>query len=117
MTLQDDQQIIQQTEASLTALGTLTSANFDQALQLLAKRRNAQLDIQKYQNNQFYQDAFNLISQVQNAAAQTDKVVLISQFLRQFAEYIATQTQSLEATHPTVKSIVDAIPSMTGNNG
>ena len=117
MTLQQDQQDIADAEAALTALGPLTAANFDQALALLRKRKNAQDDIKKYQNNQFYPDAFNLISQVQNAVAQTDKVVLISQYLRTYAEYIATQTQALQATHPTVKSIVDAITPMTGSNG
>lgn len=116
MTLQQDQQDIAQAEAALTALGTLNSSNFDQAFQLLRKRKNAQDDMQKIQSNQFYPDAFNLISQAQNAG-QGDKVVTISQFLRQFAEYVATQTQSLEPTHSTVKSIVDAIPPMTGGNG
>jgi len=117
MTLQQDQQTIQQAEASLIALGTLSSANFDQALQLLVQRHNAQQDIAKYQNNQFYPDAFNAISQVQNAGAQSDKIVLISQFLRQFAEYITTQTQTLEKTHTTVKTIVDNMPPMTGTSG
>ncbi len=117
MTLQQDQQIIQQTEASLTALGTLSSSNFDQALQLLVQRHNAQQDILKYQNEQFRPDASNLIGQVQNAQANTDKISVISQFLRTFAEYIATQTQALEPTHSTVKSIVDAIVPMTGTNG
>lgn len=116
MTLQQDQQAIQQAEAALAALGPLTSATFDQAFQLLVQRKNAQDDIKKYQTNQFYPDAFNLVSQAQNAG-QGDKVVTISQFLRQFAEYVATQTQSLEPTHSTVKSIVDAIPPMTGSNG
>lgn len=114
MTLASDQQDIADAEAALQALGPLTSANFDQALVLLRKRRNAQDDIKKIQSNQFYPDAFNLIGQVQSANAQTDKVVLISQFLRTYAEYIATQTQSLQATHPTVKSIVDAIAPMGG---
>ena len=116
MTIQQDQQDIASAEAALTALGPLNSSNFDQALVLLRKRKNAQDDIAKIQQNQFYPDAFNLISQVQNAA-QGDKVVTISQFLRQFAEYVATETQSLEATHSTVKAIVDAIPPMTGSNG
>jgi len=112
MTIQDDQTAIANAEAALVALGPLTSANFDQALAQLRIRKQAQDDIKKYQNNQFYPDAFNLISQVQSASAQTDKVVLISQFLRTFAEYVATQTQALEPTHPTIKSIVDAIPPM-----
>lgn len=117
MTLQQDQQDIAQAEAALTALGTLNSSNFDQALQLLRKRKNAMDDIAKIQQNQFYPDAFNLISQVQAAQAGSDKVVLISQFLRQFAEYVATQTQTLEKTNTAVKSIVDNIPPMTGSNG
>jgi hypothetical protein len=114
--LQQDQQDIADAEAALLALGPLTQANFDQALKLLRKRKNAQDDMAKIQANQFSADGFNLISQVQNASAQTDKVVVISQFLRQFAEYIATQTQTLEATHSTVKSIVDAILPMGGSN-
>jgi hypothetical protein len=112
VSLQQDQQDIIDAEAALVALGPLSSANFDQALVQLAKRRAAQLDIKKYQNEQFRPDAFNLISQVQNAAAQTDKVSVVSLFLRTFAEYTATQTQALEATHPTVKSIVDAMQPM-----
>jgi len=111
MTLQQDQQDIADAEAALASLG-LSQANYNQALAQLVKRRNALQDIQKIQQNQFYSDAFNLISQVQNASAQTDKVVAISQFLRSFAEYVATQTQSLEATHSTIKSIVDAIGPM-----
>jgi hypothetical protein len=114
MSLQQDQQDIADAEAALVALGPLTSANFDQALVLLRKRKNAQQDIQKYQNEQFRPDAFNLINQIQTAPAQTDKVTVISQFLRTFAEYAATQTQSLESTHSTVKSIVDAITPMGG---
>lgn len=116
MTLQQDQQTIQQAEASLAALGTLNSSNFDQAFQLLVQRHNAQQDMQKIQQNQFYTDAFNLISQAQNAG-QGDKVVTISQFLRTFAEYVAGQTQTLEKTNTTIKSIVDNIPPMTGSNG
>ncbi len=112
---QQDQQAITDAETALAALGTLTPANFDQALVLLRKRKNAQDHIATIQQNQFYTDAFNLISQVQNAV-QGDKVVVISQFLRTFAEYIATQTQALESTHSTVKSIVDAILPMGGSN-
>ncbi len=115
MSLQQDQQDIADAEAALATLG-LSPANFGAALQQLVKRRNAQQDIQKIQQNQFAPDGFNLINQVQNANAQTDKVVVISQFLRAFAEYIATQTQALEATHSTVKSIVDAIAPMGGSN-
>lgn len=114
MTIQDDQTAIANAEAALTALGPLSATNFDQALVLLRQRKNAQDDIKKYQNNQFYPDAFGLIGQIQAAQAGSDKVVLISQFLRTYAEYIATQTQALEATHSTVKSIVDAIQPMTG---
>lgn len=117
MTLQDDQTAIANAEAALTALGPLSASNFDQAFQQLVIRHNAQQDIKKYQNNQFYPDAFNLISQVNSAQAGSDKVVLISQFLRTYAEYIATETQALEATHSTVKAIVDAIPPMTGQSG
>ncbi|HEX9502872.1 MAG TPA: hypothetical protein VF974_00935 [Patescibacteria group bacterium] len=112
MTLQSDQQDIADAEAALVALGPLSSSNFDQALVQLRKRKQAQDDIAKIQGNQFSTDGFNLISQVQTAGAQTDKVVVISKFLRTFAEYIATETQALEGTHPTVKSIVDAIPPM-----
>jgi hypothetical protein len=115
MTLQQDQQDIADAEAALQAIG-ISPANFGPALVQLVKRRNAQQDIQKIQANQFASDGFNLINQVQNANAQTDKVVVIAQFLRTFAEYIATQTQALEATHSTVKSIVDAIPPMGGSN-
>jgi len=113
VTLASDQQDIIDAETALTALGPLTSANFDQALVLLRKRRNAQDDIAKIQKNQFYPDAFNLIGQVNSAQAGSDKVVLISQFLRTYAEYIATQTQTLEKTYTTVKTIVDNIPPMS----
>lgn len=116
MTLQQSQQDITDAETALAALGPLTSANFDQALVLLRKRKNAQDNIATIQKNQFYPDAFNLISQVQSAQAQTDKVVVISQFLRTFAEYVATQTQALEPTHSTVKSIVDAMAPMGGTS-
>jgi len=116
MSLQQDQQDIADAEAALVALGPLTSANFDLALVQLMKRRNAKQDIQKIQQNQFSPDGFDLINLVQTSSAQIDKVVVISQFLRVFAEYIATQTQSLQGTHPTVKSIVDAIPPMSGVN-
>lgn len=112
MTLASDQQDILDAQTALTTLGPVTPTNFAQVLVQVQKWRNAQIDIQKIQNNQFYPDAFNVISQVQSAPAQTDKVVLISQFLRMFAEYIATQTQALEPTHNTVKLIVDAIPPM-----
>lgn len=115
MSLQQDQQDIADATAALQGLG-LTQPNFAQALAQLVKLRNAQQDIQTIQKNQFYPDAFNLISQVQNTPAQTDKVVVISQFLRTFAEYVATQTQALEPTHSTVKSIVDAILPMGGNS-
>src|SRR2546429_6051724 len=112
MTLQSSQQDIADAQAALATLGAITPSNFDQARVQVQKWRNAQIDIAKIQANQFSTDGFNLISQVQTANAQTDKVVVISQFLRTFAEYIATQTQALEGTHPTVKSIVDAIPPM-----
>jgi len=115
MTLAQDQQDIADAEAALATLG-LSPASFGAALQHLVKRRNAQLDMQKIQQSQFSPDGFNLINQVQNAQAQTDKFVVISQFLRTFAEYIATQTQALEATHPTIKSIVDAISPMGGSS-
>jgi hypothetical protein len=116
MSLQQDQQDIADAEAALVALGPLNASNFDQALVQLAKRRAAQLDIQKYQNEQFRPDAFNLINQIQSAIASSDKVSVISLFLRKFAEYSATQTQALEPTHPTVKSIVDAMPPMGGSS-
>lgn len=116
MSLQQDQQDIADAEAALVALGPLSSANFDQALVQLAKRRAAQIDIQKYQNEQFRPDAFNLINQIQATTAGSDKISVISLFLRKFAEYAATQTQALEPTHPTVKSIVDAIPPMGGSS-
>lgn len=115
MTIQQDQQDIQDAEAALQALG-LAPANFASALTQLVKRRNAQQDIQKYQNEQFRPDASNLIGQVQSAQANIDKISIISQFLRTFAEYVATQTQALEGTHATVKSIVDAIPPMGGGS-
>lgn len=116
MSLQSAQQDIIDAEAALVALGPLSSANFDLALVQLAKRRNAQLEIQKYQNEQFRPDAFSLINQIQSAAANSDKVSVISLFLRKFAEYSATQTQALEGTHPTVKSIVDSMPPMGGSS-
>jgi hypothetical protein len=112
MTIQDDQQAIANAEAALVALGPLSSSNFNQALTQLIIRRNAQLEIQTLQSKQFNPDAFNLIGQVQAANAQTDKVLVISTFLRTFAEYIATETQALQGAHPTVKEIVDNIPPM-----
>lgn len=114
MTLASDQQDIADAQAALQALGPVTPSNFAQVLVQVNKWRNAQDDIKKYQGEQFRPDAFNLIGQVQSAPAQTDKVTVTSQFLRTYAEYIATQTQALQATHPTVKSIVDAIAPMTG---
>ena len=114
MTIQQDQQDIADAEAALTAMG-LTQANYASAFQQLQKRRNAQLDIQKYQNEQFRPDASNLIGQVQNTPASLDKISTISQFLRTFAEYIATQVKALEGTYSTVKDIVDHIPPMGGN--
>lgn len=113
--LQQDQQDIVDAEAALVALGPLSAANFEQALKLLRKRKNAQDDMATIQKNQFYNDAFNLISQVQNATAQTDKVVVISQFLRSFAEYIATQTEALQPTYADIKTLVDHIAPMGGN--
>lgn len=113
MTLQDDQTAIANAEAALTALGPLSASNFDQAFAQLVIRHNAQQDIKKYQNNQFYPDAFNIMNQMQNVASTSDKVVLISQYLRAYAEYIATQTQTLEKTYTTVKSIVDNISPMS----
>lgn len=113
--LQQDQQDIADAEAALVALGPLSASNFDQALKLLRKRKNAQDDIATIQKNQFYPDAFSLVASIQRSSG-TDQNVVASQFLRQFAEYIATQTQSLEATHATVKSIVDAIAPMGGSN-
>lgn len=115
MSLQQDQQDIADATTALQSLG-LTQPNFTPALQQLLKLRNAQQDIQKIQQNQFYPNAFDLISQVQNASAQTDKVVLIAQYLRQFAEYIATQTQALQGTHATIVDIVNNIPPMGGNS-
>ncbi|HEX3642894.1 MAG TPA: hypothetical protein VHV10_16535 [Ktedonobacteraceae bacterium] len=116
MSLQSAQQDIIDAQAALLALGTITPSNFDQARVQIAKWNNAQLEIQKYQNEQFRPDAFSLINQIQSAAANSDKVSVISLFLRKFAEYAATQTQALEPTHPTVKSIVDAMgPMGTGN--
>ncbi len=115
MSLQQDQQDIADAEAALASLG-IAPANFNAALTQLVKRRNAQQDIAKIQQNQFYPDAFNLISQVQSANAQTDKVVVISQFLRTFAEYTATQTQALQGTYSTVPTIVDHIPPMGGSS-
>lgn len=113
MTLQQDQQDIQDAEAALQSMG-LAPGNYGPALTQLIKRRNAQQDIQKYQNEQFRPDASNLIGQVQNAQANIDKISVISQFLRTFAEYIATQTKALEGTYSTVKDIVDHIPPMGG---
>jgi hypothetical protein len=116
MSLQQEQQDVIDAEAALIALGALSADNFNQAHQLLKKRKNAQDNINTIQSNQFHPDAFNLINQIQNKAAQTDKVVVISQFLRTFAEYIATQTQALQGTHPTIKDIVDNIIPMGGEN-
>ena len=116
MSLASSQQDIIDAQAALVALGPVTPSNFNQVLAQVTKWRNAQIEIAKIQGNQFYPDAFSLISQVQAAPAQTDKTVLISQFLRTFAEYITTETQILQTTHPTVKGIVDAIPPMGGSN-
>jgi superfamily I DNA and/or RNA helicase len=113
MSLQQEQQDVIDAEAALIALGALSANNFNQAHQLLKKRKNAQDNINTIQSNQFHLDAFNLIDQIQNRATQT---VVISQFLRTFAEYIATQTQALQGTHPTIKDIVDNIVPMGGEN-
>lgn len=115
MSLQQDQQDIADAEAALATIG-LAPANFNQALTQLVKRRNAMQDIAKIQQNQFYQDAFNLINQVQNANAGSDKIVVISQFLRSFAEYVATQTEALQATYADIKTLVDHIPPMGGGS-
>jgi ABC-type transporter Mla subunit MlaD len=112
MSLQQDQQDIADAEAALQALG-VSQENYIQILQQLIKRRNALQDIQKIQQNQFHADAFSLISQVQNAV-QSDKVVVLSQFLRQFAEYVAGQTLTLQATYSDMKEIVDNIAPMGG---
>jgi hypothetical protein len=112
MSLQQDQQDIADAQAALTALGPVTPSNFNQVLVQINKWRNAQIDIQKYQNEQFRPDAFNLINQIQSASAGSDKTSVISIFLRTFAEYIATETKALEGAHPTVKEIVDNIPPM-----
>jgi len=114
MTIQQDQQDIADAEAALQSMG-LAPANFNQALQQLVKRRNAQQDIQKYQSEQFRTDASNLIGQVQNTPANLDKLSTASQFLRTFAEYVATQTQALQGTYSTIKDIVDHIAPMGGN--
>lgn len=114
MTLQQDQQDIADAEAALQAMG-IPPANFGPALTQLVKRRNAQQDMQKIQQNQFSTDGFNLISQVQNTPANIDKVVTVSQFLRQFAEYVAGQTLTLQAQYQDAKTIVDHIPPMGGS--
>ena len=103
-------------ETALAALGPLSASNFDQAAKLLQKRKSGLDTIGRIQQNQFYPDAFSLISQVQATTAPSDKIVVISQFLRQFAEYTATQTQILEKTYQDVKSIVDHISPMGGSN-
>src|SRR5258708_32729595 len=102
MTLQSDQQDIADAEAALVALGPLSSSNFDQALVQLRKRKQAQDDIAKIHGHQISTDGFNLISQVQPAGAQTDKVVVISKSLRTFAEYIAPEKQPLDGPHRTI---------------
>jgi hypothetical protein len=112
MTIQQNQADIAAAEAALIALGPLTEANFDQALAQLVIRKNALQDLAQSQINQFFSDGFSLVSQVQSDSSQTDKTILVSQFLRTFAEYICTQTQALEATNSTVSAIVDAIPPM-----
>lgn len=112
MTIQQNQTDIANAEAALIALGPLTAANFDQALVQLVIRKNAQQDLVQSQINQFFSDGFSLVSQVQSDSSQTDKTILVSQYLRKFAEYVATQTQALQATNPTVSAIVDAIVPM-----
>lgn len=112
MTIQQNQTDIANAEAALIALGPLTAANFDAALVQLVIRKNAQQDLVQSQLNQFFTNGFSLISQIQSDSSQTDKTILVSQYLRTFAEYITTQTQALEAAHPNVKAIVDNIPPM-----
>jgi hypothetical protein len=112
MSLQQDQQDISDAEAALQVLG-VDSAKYAQILQQLIKRRNAQQDMQKIQQNQFHADAYNLISQVQNAV-QSDKVVVLSQFLRTFAEYVVVKALILQETYHDAKTIVDHISPMGG---
>ena len=113
MRLAQDQQDIIDAQAALATLG-IAPANFTPALQQLLKLRAAQQDITKIQANQFAPDGFNLINQVQSASAQTDKVVVIAQFLRAFMEYGVTQGLALQGTYATVPLIVDHIPPMGG---
>jgi hypothetical protein len=112
MSIQQNQQDIASAEAALIALGPLTSANFDKALAQLVLRKNAQQDLVQSEMNQFFTNGFSLISQIQSDSTQTDKTILVSQYLRTFAEYIATQTQALQADNSTVSAIVDAIAPM-----
>jgi hypothetical protein len=112
MSIQQNQTDIANATAALIALGPLTEANFDQALAQLVIRKNAQQDLVQSEINQFFTNGFDLISQIQSDSSQTDKTILVSQYLRKFAEYIATQTQALQAANSTVSAIVDAIPPM-----
>jgi hypothetical protein len=111
MTIQQNQADIASATAALEALG-LTDANFTPALTQLVILQAAQQDLVQSQQNQFFTDGFNIVSQVQSDSLQTDKTIWVSEYLRTFAEYIATQTQALQATNSTVSAIVDAIPPM-----
>src|SRR5712692_12127954 len=112
MSIQQNQQDIANAESALIAIGPLTSANFDQALAQLVIRKNALQDLTQSEINQFFTNGFALISQIQSDSSQTDKTILVSQYLRTFAEYIAKQTQVLQTTNTTVSAIVDAIAPM-----
>ncbi len=114
---QSTQQDVQTLEATIEALGPLTSANFDQAAQLLQQRKTMINSIAMAQASQFYPDATSAISTLQQSAlAGTDRFIGISNFLRTFAEYIAQNAMSLTAGDPKIKSTVDGIKAMTGGN-
>lgn len=114
MSIQQNQQEIAEAEADLQDLG-ITQDIFAQALQALVKRRNAQQNIKRIQQNQFYDDAFRIINLIHNTD-QGDRVVAVSRKLRLFAEYVAAQVLVLQATYADVETIVDNIPPFGGDN-
>jgi hypothetical protein len=112
--MQTDTTTIQEAEAALSAKG-IKVEDFQEVLALLKTRQQALDTIERQQQNQFYGDAFRLLNVV-SKATQPDGVVLISQFLRRFAEHVATQTLTLQEPQKTLKDIVDMIPQLNETN-
>lgn len=60
--------------------------------------------------NQFFPDAFQLVSQLRTTA-ESDRVAVAAAFLRKFAEYVTTGTLSAPAGQD-VQTLVDNMPAM-----